>query len=60
MTIEEYERRAIPRLERIDRLDKLCEWEKYDFQCSPKVQEYRETRRRLMAEQAADEMEAGL
>jgi hypothetical protein len=60
LDLEEYKRRAIPRLAQIDRLDERCEWEKFDCQCSLEVQALRERRKRLMDEQGADEVAAGL
>lgn len=62
MTIDEYQARAIPRLARIDELDKLCEWDKFDFESSDpdRIRRVRATRERLMREQAADEVAAGL
>ena len=60
MTQAEYEARAVPRLAVIDRLDALCKWELFDWQCDHVTRTRRELRERLMREQTADEVAAGL
>ena len=60
MDIKTYEQRAIPRLKLIDTLSEKCEWDKFDFQVSFKVQELRREWKRLMYEQSQDEIAAGL
>lgn len=59
MDMQQYNKRSIPRLALIDALDKRCQWEKFDFQVSSDVLELRKKRQKLMAEQNADEIEAG-
>ena len=60
LSMAEYKMRAEPRLAAIDAMDKRCEWSKWDFECTPEVQALRERRNRLMSEQIADEVDAGL
>ena len=59
MPSEEYESRAIPRLQRIDEIDPFCHWDEM-FARDERTQRYRDEWNRLMAEQAADEAAAGL
>jgi hypothetical protein len=60
MTEDEYNARAIPRLARIDALDKNCQWDKHSFEVDWQTLERRELRDRLMKEQNADEAAAGI
>lgn len=60
LSIEEYEERAIPRLELIDIISAKCDWGKFDFECSQAARDARERWYRLMDLQTADEIAAGL
>ena len=60
MNIKTYESRSLPRLKLIDELSEKCEWDKFDFQVSFKVQELRLKWKKLMDEQSKDEIAAGL
>jgi hypothetical protein len=60
MDMETYEKRAIPRLALIDKLSERCAFDKYEFQCSEAELRARATWKKLMNEQGADEIAAGL
>lgn len=60
LSIEEYEARAIPRLAVIDELSPRCQWEKHVSDCDDITLTIRARWRRLMDEQGADEIAAGL
>lgn len=60
LTLEEYEKRALPRLEVIDELTPRCQWEKFDHQCDDITLTIRAKWNRLMDEQGRDEVAAGL
>ncbi len=53
---EEYERRAIPRLEAIDRLSVKIDFSSWSWEHTPEGERYK----KLMAEQNQDEVDAGL
>lgn len=55
-SIEEYKRRAIPRLEAIDRLAAKINFSSWNWEKSPEGERYKQ----LMAEQNQDEVDAGL
>jgi hypothetical protein len=60
MDMDEYNRRAIPRLARLDAISDRCNFGVWEFECTPEQQRYREEWNRLMCEQNADEYAAGL
>jgi hypothetical protein len=60
LPLEEYEKRAIPRLAEIDNLTPRCKWEKFDHECDDITLTLRAKWKRLMDEQGRDEVAAGL
>lgn len=60
LSIEEYTARAVPRLARLDAIAERCAFGKWEFQCTPEERRYREIHQRLLDDQTADEVAAGL
>lgn len=64
MELDEYKQRSTPRLAAIDELDQRCQWDKFleeiPLEKRAEIAELRKRRERLMKEQVADEVAAGL